>query len=392
MRKLLVNDGVPSDLLNCITLFLRAVQDVQAREAAQTFLSDPDFDWKGFQKVVQRNRVGAILYNSVVQAKLPFVSFLDLSRDLFLTSTWRNSINLIELKNLLKQFSADQISVVILKGAALLFTVYPHIGLRQMSDIDLLVRIQDIDRVSKILLEQGYTRYGLSPWLPSEYLREITFSKKNASLPVTIDLHGSITSPPHHLSREQKEWFLNNSIEVEKDGLRVNVLKTEAQILHLCWHVIHHYGGDLQSQYDIHELIRQNILSIDWGEILRVGKAFNLLIPMQLVLPQLFEDWKTPIPEAVLEDLVALQPSRREQQIYQEPYGRESRRPLTRLWLELTGYDNWHERLGYFWYRLFPRFEFMKENYGARTRGLLPFSYLYRWGVSMMRKNKTLFS
>ncbi len=59
------------------------------------------------------------------------------------------------LKRLLSRLRAQGIEVIPLKGAALLETLYPELGLREMADIDLLVREADFITTAEILLAQG---------------------------------------------------------------------------------------------------------------------------------------------------------------------------------------------------------------------------------------------
>src|SRR3989304_7122244 len=56
----------------------------------------------------------------------------------------RNMYLYAELKRILETFSNKGVKVIVLKGAALAKTVYGDIGLRPMSDIDLLVKREDL--------------------------------------------------------------------------------------------------------------------------------------------------------------------------------------------------------------------------------------------------------
>ena len=75
-------------------------------------------------------------------------------------STARN-LNLgVELDRALAVLEAEDVPVILLKGAALVETVYPHLGLRPMVDLDLLVRRADVDRAHAAVLGLGYSVYG----------------------------------------------------------------------------------------------------------------------------------------------------------------------------------------------------------------------------------------
>jgi hypothetical protein len=60
------------------------------------------------------------------------------------------------ITDLLNQPAAKQIPIVILKGMALVETLYPNPGLRRMGDIDLLVRHEQFPQVADCLLTLGW--------------------------------------------------------------------------------------------------------------------------------------------------------------------------------------------------------------------------------------------
>jgi len=61
---------------------------------------------------------------------------------------------------LMKEFNEAQIELIPLKGAALLFTLYQDdIGIRPMSDIDILVKKDDLSEAENILRHIGYIEY-----------------------------------------------------------------------------------------------------------------------------------------------------------------------------------------------------------------------------------------
>ena len=64
----------------------------------------------------------------------------------------RNTIIFNELKTLLKILKHAHIEVVLLKGAALVNSVYPDLAYRFMSDIDVLIKESDLVKAQKNLL------------------------------------------------------------------------------------------------------------------------------------------------------------------------------------------------------------------------------------------------
>src|SRR5260370_38643204 len=69
----------------------------------------------------------------------------------------RNSVQLTaELFRLLDLFAREGIQVLPFKGPTLAMAAYGNLALRQFTDLDLLIRKEDVLRARGILLENGY--------------------------------------------------------------------------------------------------------------------------------------------------------------------------------------------------------------------------------------------
>jgi hypothetical protein len=76
-------------------------------------------------------------------------------------ATARNLKLQFERDQILRLLESEGIPVVLLKGAALVEAVYPHIGLRPMADLDLLVPSDSIQRAHAVVEDRlGYSVYG----------------------------------------------------------------------------------------------------------------------------------------------------------------------------------------------------------------------------------------
>ncbi|MGB9736213.1 MAG: nucleotidyltransferase family protein [bacterium] len=72
-------------------------------------------------------------------------------KDSYLRNTARNLLLLKQIKLLKRQAEKEGIKIVLLKGAALSTTIYNEIGLRPMTDVDILVEQQDIERIRSMM-------------------------------------------------------------------------------------------------------------------------------------------------------------------------------------------------------------------------------------------------
>ena len=68
----------------------------------------------------------------------------------------RNMYLYAELRRILEALREKDVEVIFLKGAALAKTVYGDIGLRQMSDIDILAKKEDLPKAVELLFHMGY--------------------------------------------------------------------------------------------------------------------------------------------------------------------------------------------------------------------------------------------
>ena len=68
----------------------------------------------------------------------------------------RNAFHISSTEELLELYNREDIKVVILKGLALELTVYGNSGLRQMTDVDILVGKNEYLKARNILMKDGY--------------------------------------------------------------------------------------------------------------------------------------------------------------------------------------------------------------------------------------------
>ncbi|HDN64899.1 MAG TPA: hypothetical protein ENF23_01160, partial [Methanosarcinales archaeon] len=77
-------------------------------------------------------------------------------RERYYITLARNMIHYDELGTALRVFADAGIDVIVLKGGALAETVYRDIGLRPFSDVDILVREEDLQRAKEVMTKIGY--------------------------------------------------------------------------------------------------------------------------------------------------------------------------------------------------------------------------------------------
>ncbi len=163
---------------------------------------------------------------------------MGLLRTAYLKSMTRN----IFLKNLLLEIAClaakEKINIIALKGNALEEMVYGNKGLRQMSDIDILVDKDKALHLRNILLTSGYSSFPLiSP------LHESILPFLKAHLP-SIEKNGAIVEI-HTRLFEQKgnlitEDFFMRASRPYKNFLNIYWLDPQIHFLYLIKHIVRH--------------------------------------------------------------------------------------------------------------------------------------------------------
>jgi hypothetical protein len=116
-------------------------------------------DWEYFISLANQHGISALVFRNLEQ--LGFLQFIPDDhvtklKNALMLSVSRNAFHLSAIEEILGLLNAEGIKVVILKGLALEMTVFGNCGLRQMTDVDILIDRKDYLRAHTILMNNGY--------------------------------------------------------------------------------------------------------------------------------------------------------------------------------------------------------------------------------------------
>lgn len=185
----------------------------------------------------------------------------------------------VELQKVILLFNTNRIPVIVLKGAALLETVYKDIGLRPIvSDVDLLVKEEDLPKLKSVLSEAGYQKPDkLDEKSMEKFGGETHLCKKGG---LFLDIH--IALSPHErfrdilkINRDEDVW--SKAKKYKNSAGELDILSPTHLILHLCLHLAtaHAFRG-LFRFCDIREAILTYKTEIDWKELIIKAKYCKL--------------------------------------------------------------------------------------------------------------------
>jgi hypothetical protein len=182
-----------------------------------------------------------------------------------------------ELGRLLKRFEGERIPVIPLKGPALAETLYPHPALRPCSDLDLLIRRENLDRVDNLLLGLGYRRRADA----HSFQFDLAFDRATlyeAPSGIHVDLHWGLVSDPRY-SWDEREGLTvwDRAIRVRVAGEDALGLCPEDLLLYLAVHLaVHHALTGLLWYYDLFLVLERWADTLDWEALVERASRWRV--------------------------------------------------------------------------------------------------------------------
>jgi len=237
--------------------------------------------WDNIENLAKRNGVAPLIYKTLTHKKLAqFVPEAVLKRfsKYYYQSLTLNLYLLANLKTVTDKFAEANIETIILKGALLSTFVYGDIGLRPMSDLDILVRKQDIEKAVEVLLSLQYTTeivyQGNFQQSRFHQLAPFVSSDKHTM----IELHRHIVSDdlPYNIDIT-KYW--SNSVVYQANDLTTCRFSAENLLQHLCVHIEKHYDEGIRYGWlcDIAELVKKYNSEINWNYLISSSFEQNIV-------------------------------------------------------------------------------------------------------------------
>jgi hypothetical protein len=200
-------------------------------------------------------------------------------------TTARNVLRYHHLGLLLEEFDQAGLSVLMLKGAALALSVYPEVGLREMSDVDLLVRPEQLQTADRLLTIEGYQAVDRSAIdlarPPSEHLTTLDYRDLQGVKPA-IHLHWHLinSTVPHadYSRRIDLEGVWARAGRLLLKNRSILELSPSDAVLYLSEHAmrVSHSLNRLMWLADLAWLIDRRRDQLDWNEIERRARLWGI--------------------------------------------------------------------------------------------------------------------
>lgn len=276
----------------------------------------------------------------------------------------------VDLAEVLSALAARGLDVLIMKGTALAYDLYPAPELRPRSDTDLLIARDDLPAIRASMLALGFEEH---PSSGDEHgLRQAVFTRAPG---MVYDVHWAATNVPAFDAVLQFEELRTRSIAVPLLGPHARALSHVDALLMACIHrVAHHHDSDrLIWLMDI-DLLRERMSREEHERFWRLA-AEGRVVAVCARSIAVADAWLSRTPHDLAEEWLSPDELTRE-----EPSRVFLDRDITHGGVMAASLRAlpWRARIERLWQVAFPPAEFMRQRFGTRNALWLPWWYFYR--------------
>ena len=349
-------------------------------------------DWDYLINTIIDRGIGPLLFTKLpllnnssliptpVQTKLQQVYFKTFSRSTILYEHFRKIAG---------AFVAQNIPVIGLKGIYLSEWLYQDIGLRQFSDIDLLVKEENAESCLSILEGLGYKKNSagqLSEFVLSQFEKDIIHYPPMVLNGVSIELHIKLHSATEKYHLDVTELW-KNALPATIHGVNVQALNATDLLIHLCLHLDKHFKvGPVQFTCfnDITNLLEKLSGSLDWNEFTEACRLYNCEEVVYKYLVMVNTSMNAAVPADIIQKYSLLLTEKDKQLFVKYLKGDAvSLVSLSGHFKYLKNVRSLSGKVRYIAGVLFPSRAFMVQAYNIKRPGLVLFYYPYRYWIGV---------
>ena len=339
----------------------------------------PPDEWHRFLTLLQPHGIIPLFAFHVrtwPEASRPPQEIMEYLNRLFLLAAVRNLRAGQQIQVITNALKDAGIPVILLKGHALARTVYPDPALRQSSDIDLLVRPQNLFGAEEILENMGYACPLKTHFLSFEEQHDIFRPPGNG---LAVELHW-VTDHAYDMvpGGWQDDAFVRR-IPIRSGGLSCDTFSHPDHLLYIAFHnIFQHATMRLDWIYDTSLLAGQIRTADDWHNLGHQSVEHHMRIPMEIALTSAalwtgcefpggddgFSAWPSPTP--------------REEQLMRHAYAPQ-RSLLSEVYLIMQGRRGIHEKLRCGYLLVLPPAPLLAPFRKNSSRADIPLAHLRRW-------------
>jgi hypothetical protein len=265
-------------------------------------LLDGNLDWEYVLRIARLNEVRPLLYWHLREAHPSAVPahVLHRLRTDFYANAARSLALATDLLEVMDALVAQRIPVIPLKGPVLASVVYPSLSLREVTDLDILLRARDMPRARSLLANRGYQPGSiLSGVLKRAYLQsECSTDFVHEDTGRIVEIHWELM--PKYFPFPIMKFALQDHLNyVQVSGRVIPSFTPEVTLLYLCLHGMKHRWERLKWLCDVAELLRVQP-DLDWTHVLDLAARLRGERPLLLGISLVNDLLGAPLPDEIL--------------------------------------------------------------------------------------------
>jgi Uncharacterised nucleotidyltransferase len=247
-------------------------------------------------------RLLPLLYKRLAPTGQP-VPHLNRLKGIYRQTLYKNSLLFHKSFTVLAELEKMEIPVILLKGTALIAAYYEDIGARPMSDVDFMVREEDVEKTLRLMKEMGWhSTYGYSLSRAVKHVHSFDLQNPDG---YELDIHWHAFYQCCWDGADLSLWDGAETIAFR--GLNVRLLSPTHQIMHNCAHGIRWNAlSSIRWIVDVLKIIEKRAASIDWELLIEEAAKRKLTLTMLHALSFLKSEFNAGFPEDVLSKLASL--------------------------------------------------------------------------------------
>ena len=385
-----IDEHLKHDRIDNLLLSLLQKDDAEIEEVANLTATD----WNA---LIDRARIHSVvsliwlrLRERVERMKLP-PEIVDRFVKLHLQDTGRGIIIQDQIENIVKAAHDAGVPMMLLKGAQLLKLVYNDASLRQMYDIDLLVREESLTGLKEVLFQLGYSEIFVDRYNPK---RAYQFPFQPSKNGLRLEVHTSLKSTllPGELALKE---IWERAVTVRFGDAEALAMSPEDLILYICYHSSYHFylHFGLRSLCDIASVIKRFGVDLDWKRLVYCACKWNITRSSYIGLVLVGQWLKADVPNEVI---IGLEPNDANPQLLQmvnsQIFARTGRDSLRSEKIpQLVNAKGVWEKSSVILKGLFPSRVRIVRQYGLKAESGLLYIYYIKHIIDVYRRHRHIF-
>lgn len=263
----------------------------------------PGIDWELFLQWVKRHRVNPHVYQFGIKNPAVFpIEILIQINETQKVNTQRMLRLTGEMLRLQNLFTSNNINNIPIKGPALAYQLYNDPGMRHSIDLDFLILPEDLDKVSKLMVADGYKQikpdFALSPRQKKAQITSIHHANFiNIKTGLSVEMHWRLITPKSLFLNAEKHFF-NNIQQIQQNTF----IKPELLLHYILIHGSTHRWFKVFWLKDVDEFFCRNLIA-DFDYFNKLTETFSdeRIINQSLAMAKIL--FNTHIPKEITQNI-----------------------------------------------------------------------------------------